>query len=289
MTVPQVSQVDLPLRPTAEGQNAPDLCSAHWSLGPGYHIFRTQGTTTGLVFFTAAGHGFFRARSGAVHVSTPGELTVYEPNVEQEYGAWPEAGTRWEFHWVHLRPRPSWTSTLRLRAVAALPGLAASAPLADDLRGRVTALWHDLHRDVRVGGPWRSELAVNLAERILLLASEASDERGGRAIDARVRLALELIARDPAADHSVPQLARAVGLSPSRFAHLFRNQAGLPVVETVIRARMREAEQLLARTEEPISEIAYRLGFSTPQHFSAQFRRWLGVAPRQYRERSRKA
>lgn len=44
-----------------------------------------------------------------------------------------------------------------------------------------------------------------------------------------------------------------------------------------------EAERLLEQSEYRIEEIALRVGYTDPSHFSRAFRRWTGSSPRQYR------
>ena len=72
-------------------------------------------------------------------------------------------------------------------------------------------------------------------------------------------------------------------MSPSRFAHLFKQEVGETVKQVVIRLRIRQARWMLAMTEERVSDIAYALGFSSPFYFSRQFRSWVGQSPRDYR------
>lgn len=40
---------------------------------------------------------------------------------------------------------------------------------------------------------------------------------------------------------------------------------------------------LVTDTARPVSEIAYRLGFQYPQHFSRWFKQQTGCTPREYR------
>jgi AraC-like DNA-binding protein len=51
--------------------------------------------------------------------------------------------------------------------------------------------------------------------------------------------------------------------------------------------RLSEANLLLAETRLPISEIAAQLGYTSPGHFSAAFRRAYDCSPRDVREPSR--
>ncbi|MBP9545029.1 MAG: helix-turn-helix domain-containing protein, partial [Alistipes sp.] len=51
--------------------------------------------------------------------------------------------------------------------------------------------------------------------------------------------------------------------------------------------RFLRAKELLDTTELTVAEIAYRLRFETPSHFSTFFRKREGVPPQQYRRERR--
>ena len=81
---------------------------------------------------------------------------------------------------------------------------------------------------------------------------------------------------------TVSTLACQVHLSPSRFAHLFRNNVGLSVHEFIRRARLREAKRLLKNSFLSVKEIAAQVGLS-PNRISRELRRQLGASPTEYR------
>jgi AraC family transcriptional regulator of arabinose operon len=274
---------DLPPRPGSEATEVDDMRSAFFDMAPGYHTLRSRGTATGLLFATWSGRGFFRNRCDAVHLTGPGDLTYFEPRREQEYGTLPEPGVRWKFDWVHFFPRREWSRLLALPPVAGFAGLRATSIPTEHGRRQIRELFLTLHADLRMPGLGRDDLAMNTLERMLLVARDARGHAGERVPDGRIAAALEIISQRPADRHTVPSLARAVGLSPSRFAHLFREETGLPVVETVLRTRLREAQMWLEMTRVPVSEIAYRVGFGSAKYFSTQFAKHMGKSPLAFR------
>ncbi len=48
--------------------------------------------------------------------------------------------------------------------------------------------------------------------------------------------------------------------------------------------KLNSAKYFLKKTKQPISHIAYEVGFNDPQTFSRAFKRWTGVSAREYRE-----
>jgi AraC-like DNA-binding protein len=51
--------------------------------------------------------------------------------------------------------------------------------------------------------------------------------------------------------------------------------------------RIQRAQSALASTDEPVTSIALRCGFSTSQYFSNVFRKQFGLTPSKFRKRER--
>jgi AraC family transcriptional regulator len=79
-------------------------------------------------------------------------------------------------------------------------------------------------------------------------------------------------------------ISRAAGLSEFHFARLFKAATGATPFQFVTRTRMERAKQLLSKTRLPIFEIAERVGYRKPSHFSARFCAVLGCGPDAYRK-----
>lgn len=73
-------------------------------------------------------------------------------------------------------------------------------------------------------------------------------------------------------------LARRAHLSPSRFAHLFREQTGLPVRNYMLWRRLLHALNCLQQGQS-ITAAAHESGFTDGAHLSRSFRRVFGATP----------
>jgi AraC-like DNA-binding protein len=113
------------------------------------------------------------------------------------------------------------------------------------------------------------------------LAGPRADHSPARATDPRIRDALVVLREHSAANTvSTPDLAAVVGLSQSRFLHLFRDHAGTSLRRYRLWLRMlRAAELLAARTD--LTTAAVGAGFASPSHFSSAFHSMFGLQPRQ--------
>ena len=86
------------------------------------------------------------------------------------------------------------------------------------------------------------------------------------------------------ADTSLARAARASGRAPRSLQRDLRG-AGSPFQRELDGARVRLAERLLVETASSLTEIAYDIGCASPQHFSALFRRVVGMPPSAWRAR----
>ena len=84
---------------------------------------------------------------------------------------------------------------------------------------------------------------------------------------------------------SLNTAASAAGLSPNRFSTLFSHEMGMTFIEYLIKKRMDRACELLMTTDLKSSEIAYRSGYNDPHYFSATFKKYMGMSPKEYRNR----
>ena len=82
----------------------------------------------------------------------------------------------------------------------------------------------------------------------------------------------------------VPALARMANLAPTYFTALFKQQTGCAPRDYLHLLRIHRACQLLSGTGLSIKEIANRVGYQDPFHFSRQFKAFQGVSPTAFRE-----
>jgi AraC-like DNA-binding protein len=111
-------------------------------------------------------------------------------------------------------------------------------------------------------------------------------ERRPPAIDHRVKRVLRHLPNRLAEAEAVSlnAVAGSVGLSPSRFLHLFTTSVGVPLRPYVLWLRLQCGARELARGAS-VAEAAYAAGFSDAAHFTRTFRRMIGATPRHVLQR----
>jgi AraC-like DNA-binding protein len=100
------------------------------------------------------------------------------------------------------------------------------------------------------------------------------------AIDARIELVAKQIRDDPATPTPAGELAATVGLSESRFLHLFRQETGSSLRRYRMWSRLLRAGTELAAGHN-LSTAAAEAGFASPSHLADRFKTTFGLSATQ--------
>ncbi len=85
---------------------------------------------------------------------------------------------------------------------------------------------------------------------------------------------------------NVERLAFEIGLSRSQLFRKLKATNGKSVNQFIREIRLIEAAKLIRKDEFTASEIAYRVGFSSPSYFNKCFHDYFGLTPGNYKEQS---
>ncbi len=136
------------------------------------------------------------------------------------------------------------------------------------------------------------ELALYEIERLIDSLADAADQvrprrvrvSGHDGIDRRVLKAIELMRANVCERICFDEVAKNVGLSRPHFFALFKEQTSLTPNVYWNTLRMEEALRQLQWSREPLTSVAWNLGFTTQGNFTRFFRDHAGVPPTLYRE-----
>ena len=78
---------------------------------------------------------------------------------------------------------------------------------------------------------------------------------------------------------TIVELSQLIGINEYKLKKGFKEVFGTTVFGYVHQHRMERAKRLLLETDQPAKEIAYTIGYSSPQHFSNAFKKEFGVSP----------
>jgi AraC family transcriptional regulator, transcriptional activator of pobA len=84
---------------------------------------------------------------------------------------------------------------------------------------------------------------------------------------------------------SVENIARELNVSPHYLSDMLRSLTGFNTQQHIQNKLIEKAKETLAATTLPVSEIAYRLGFSYPQSFNKFFKSKTNLSPLEFRRK----
>jgi AraC family transcriptional regulator len=158
---------------------------------------------------------------------------------------------------------------------------------------RLARLARDLAEELREEAAGQGLVVSALVEQALvyLLRRYANLRRSAHLelsrvglVDRRIRLAVELMHAHLDRDLPLEEIASAAHLSPFHFARLFKKLAGATPHAYLASLRAARAQQLLAETDLPVTEVGARVGYMSSSHFARAFRQATGISPRAYRK-----
>jgi transcriptional regulator GlxA family with amidase domain len=85
-------------------------------------------------------------------------------------------------------------------------------------------------------------------------------------------------------DLTAETLADIAGVSLRTLQRIFRERFDTSPMSWLMEARLLEAARLIRGGDDPVTKIAYRVGFKDPSHFTRRFKARFGVSPNEYRK-----
>ncbi|MFE7846758.1 AraC family transcriptional regulator [Microbacterium sp. NPDC057407] len=236
-------------------------------------VFRDAGIDQAVVIVCAKGRGWCEVGAQR-HTVAAGQVLIVPPSHPHSYGA--EQDEPWTVWFMHVAGRD-------VDSLLAAGGFSAQAPV-QPLRDMFAAI--DLLESI-VSRAARDTTAQSLLETAgaawHVLALLASGRGGGASRVEVIDHARQHLETHLDRKVEVAELAASAGLSVSRFAELFREHVGMPVLKYQTSLRMARARELLDTTDLSVAQIAARVGYEDPFYFSRKFRSAHGMTAQRYR------
>lgn len=105
--------------------------------------------------------------------------------------------------------------------------------------------------------------------------------------DAEIRGAQEWLGEHFSVKNAVDEVVKRSKLAERTFKRRFVAATGIAPIAYVQRLRIEDAKRRLERSDEPIDEISFRVGYEDAASFRRLFKRTTGLAPGAYRKRFR--
>lgn len=162
---------------------------------------------------------------------------------------------------------------------------------ADDVGAWVRGVLHQAVDESRERRPGADAVLERVSEMVFVDAARRylerlPDDAAGWLAGLRDRFvgrALELMHEDPAAEWTLDELGRRVGLSRSALHERFVQLIGQPPMQYLAQWRMQVAAGLLRRNAANVASIALEVGYDSEAAFARAFKRQTGMPPAAWR------
>ncbi|MDQ3844317.1 MAG: helix-turn-helix domain-containing protein, partial [Bacteroidota bacterium] len=86
-------------------------------------------------------------------------------------------------------------------------------------------------------------------------------------------------------DFDLDKICKAMGISKMQLYRKVKALLNMNAHDYILSTRLQKAKYLLQHEESTISEVAYKVGFSSPAYFSTVFKSKFGVTPKTFKEK----
>lgn len=253
-------------RPVATASMPSMIVQAIWDVneGPAYDVHRTLPGSDGLIAIrTWRGAGRVYLKSEKTLDLGAGTLVVIPQRDLVRYHC---VGPRWKFWWIEFT-----VVGARFFPVGTILEVSRRAGEAQEFRTVFVVLRRQAAAQRALAAALFSALLCRWTEN----AGNAPHTRHDEAITRVIDSMMDWI------EHGwrIREMADTAGMSERTFRNAFRVATGLSPKAFYDRTRLAFAEELLKLGTNNVSEIAARLGYSSPFHFSKAFKQKYGVPP----------
>ncbi|MFW6277184.1 MAG: AraC family transcriptional regulator [Prolixibacteraceae bacterium] len=117
-----------------------------------------------------------------------------------------------------------------------------------------------------------------------IYAHKTSDDLADESSPA-VRRSIDFMNKNLGKKLTLQKISEEAGYSPTYFTTLFRKETNYSPLSYFAHLKIVKACEFLDYTRLKIKEISYHLGYSDPYYFTKDFKKKMGISPRQYRNR----
>lgn len=131
------------------------------------------------------------------------------------------------------------------------------------------------------------KMTAHLYNFLAFLVEHAMQSEGSPEPSDYLQSAINYITCNYSRGITVDEIARRVGVSRSGLYRAFMRFLDTSPVQYLSDYRIRQACNLLKRTDLTIETVAYSVGYGDPLYFSRIFKKKLGISPRKYAQESK--
>ncbi len=131
-----------------------------------------------------------------------------------------------------------------------------------------------------------TEKKGHLNEKLVDLGFELIDDKRSKLIEAVKSLIINKIHSEDLSDQGINWseiISRTLHYEYKYISRLFSSVQGITIEQFIILQKIEKVKEMILYDELTLSEIAWRLGYSSVAHLSNQFKKVTGMAPREFK------
>lgn len=234
----------------------------------------------GYVFFqyTLSGKGLFTSKRKSVSLP-PGTLCLCDVNNnDYSYRFHPESNQPWEFIYIKIKGESFriWTEDMNKKF-----GYIYHLPLDHSLIQNYLNCLNSHQKHYVISASDAVRMCANIQSALL---ERQEDQKTNKVKSQIVNDGITLIQERITLPLSVQEIADCLEISREHLSRIFKDQLGITPYSFIINTKMEKAKIELTQTLIPIKEIAYDMGFSSPELFTQIFKRNYKITPKQFRK-----
>jgi AraC family transcriptional regulator, arabinose operon regulatory protein len=117
-----------------------------------------------------------------------------------------------------------------------------------------------------------------------IYANKTSDDLADESNPA-IRKSIDFMNKNLGEKLTLSQISKEAGYSPTYFTTLFKKETNYAPLTYFSHLKIVKACEFLDYTRIKVKEISFTLGFTDPYYFTKDFKKKMGMSPRQYRKR----
>jgi len=223
------------------------------------------------LILSLAGQGSIKV-SNRIFAAKPGSIAWLDTSKKYAHGAM--RGAQWAYVWVGF-------SGYGLDRLHAQIGL-SEHPVIEEM-ANLRPCFEEI---VQVLAEQQPTTDAIMSARIGQIAAALYGKRHGAFVEGGadpVSKVMRQLRKNIARNWDIAAMASIAGLSPSQLFRVFSEASEATPMQWLRQERMHLARHLLTATSDSIARIALRCGYPDPYHFSRDFKRLNGCAPRVFR------
>ena len=243
-----------------------------------HHRVREKGSSQYILIYCIKGKGWISETGRKITVKT-NQYFIIPPHVAHAYAS--DEKDPWSIFWVHF------TGHLATHFYDTIGSAKSIIPSNLDRIDDRIQLFNEIITNLELGYGAENLRYANICLMHFLSSfkyvSQFREIRKSEESDG-VTSSIAFMKRNLEKKHSLAGLSSESGLSPSQYSLLFRKKTGRSPMDYLTNLRVQKACQFLDNSTLRVGEVALKVGYSDPFHFSRIFKHVMGVSPVFYRK-----